>query len=188
MQLELSKFDIYVVYTYCISLQHFYCILCLPLIVLKSYKQEVFHSKNNHDSPRSILQHMVDLLTECNIIRLLLVQLVLGWVTQTRLLFQHTRVEWFSTFSNFRNVFNSQKSANLAVQGAAKFSCSKNHRDLNNQYFFKLANVCLPFTLKNIRQKKKKKNYCWGPKMGKMVIDLDKAKINFFLCFSSFLA
>ena len=85
-----------------------------------------------------------------------------------------SRVEWYSTFCDFRKralqcmhvlpiryMFyesNSKNRANLAAR-AAKFSFSKNHKDLKNEYLFLKFFKYLPITLKINRQKIGNKNF-----------------------------
>ena len=81
----------------------------------------------------------------------------------------HIRVQWFSTFFRFYHmgafhdldllVLRPLKKKKFFVHPplrarSSKFSFSKNHRDLNNEYFFmKISESLIPNTPKNNRQK-----------------------------------
>ena len=76
-----------------------------------------------------------------------------------------------------------KKSANLSARGActAKFSFSKNHRDLKNLYFVKKIFETFLIQQRTIDKKKFEIKicliFCFVPKMGKSVFNLYKKKI-----------
>ena len=82
-------------------------------------------------------------------------------------------------------MFNSKKSANFAacVRGAraAKFSFLKNHRDLENEYFFFKVGMNFPLTSRPIAKIELKIRGCLvvfflSSKMAKTVFDLQNSK------------
>ena len=97
-----------------------------------------------------------------------------------------SRVEWFVIL--FLAIF--AKWTHCCCSPAFKFSFSKNHRDLKNEYF-SIIRKFLPLTSKNTRQKEKKEKntFVLGfPKMDKTIFDLDKEQqIEFLFTFVSFL-
>ena len=72
--------------------------------------------------------------------------------------YTYSRVQWFSTFFRFYHMAAFHEWDLLVLRPslrgrAAKFSFSKNHRDLKNEYFFLKICRILPNTSKNNCQK-----------------------------------
>ena len=98
-----------------------------------------------------------------------------------------SKVEWFSTFFEIGHIAadqiysNSKKSAKWATRNhgarAAELSFSKNHRNLKNYYFFKLANTLILLQKHSTKGKFKIKFFkifCFGSHDGQNGFELEK--------------